>query len=286
MPLDAVMANLPCIIKSSTSKDGKRLIEVQASSEAVDSEGDVILQKALLDSSKSFLKSGHVDLDHISEIGLRVGIDDYLSYIIGRPTEVKDLGKGNTSVVCEIMKSGDGSVDIKKNRYDAVWESLQSDPPVEWRASIYGFPVEDGTTDCREQTCKSGATRFMVSKIDWRSLALTRNPVNTSLTGHAKIVTAKSYVTEFMKGMLRDSMSAKMEDVFQYTPIPYDMNSLVGCYERHIKPNIDDIGGKDSMLGFKEFFEVRCGASCDQGEMLGSALMYYCISSKVGTKKK
>ncbi len=285
----AIIANLPCLIKSKTSSDGKRLLEVQASSEAVDDEGDQILQKALLDSSESFLKHGHCDLDHIGEIGPRLGIDDYLSYIIGRPVEVKDMGKGNTNVVCEIMKSSDGTIDIKKNRYDSFWESLQSDPPVQWRASIYGFPVEDGTTDCREQTCKSGATRFVVSKMDWKSLALTRNPVNTSLTGHAKIVTAKAQIElmkgQMAKGPLRDSMNSTMESIFQYVPCPYDMNSLIGYYERHIKPNLDEIGGKDSMVGFKEFFEVKSGANCDQAEMLASALMYWVISSKTKSKK-
>ena len=83
---DGYIVEIPCIVKAKASTDGKRLVSVEASSEAVDSEGDVILQKALLDSSKSFVATGHIDIDHLSELGDRLGIANPTSYIIGRPT--------------------------------------------------------------------------------------------------------------------------------------------------------------------------------------------------------
>lgn len=200
MPYDeAVIVSLPAIIKGHQDKDGKRVLEVEASNEEVDDEGDVIAQKALLDSAAQFVKSGHVDIDHISELGHRLGISNPESYIIGRPTEVKDLGGGRTSVVGEIRRSADGIHDPIKNKYDAFWDTLNSSPPVLWRASVYGFPTEDGVTDCRNETCESGARRYHITKMNWRSLAMTRNPVNTNIKGFAKIVSAKAYIAALMK---------------------------------------------------------------------------------------
>src|ERR1700743_2718026 len=106
---DAVIVDFPILIKAATTAEGRRMIEVEASSEECDSEGDVILQKALLGSAKSFVRTGHID--HISEMGERMGIPNPESYIIGHPTEVKDIGGGRTSVVAEIMRSKDGKMD-------------------------------------------------------------------------------------------------------------------------------------------------------------------------------
>lgn len=194
----AFIIQLPAIIKAGTAKDGRRLVEVGASTQETDSEGDVILQKALLDAADDFVKSGHIDLNHYSELGHRMGIPNPSSYIIGRPIEVKDYGKGQTGVVSEIMRSSDGKSDPVKNRYDEFWESLQTKPPMKWSASIYGFPKAGMIDDCTAGQCDHGAKRYLVRGIDWRSLAMTTNPINRSMTKFATVVTAKAFV-----GMLK-----------------------------------------------------------------------------------
>lgn len=274
---EAILINLPCIIKSHV-EGGRRMVEVEASSEEVDSEGDLIEQGALLGSAAEFIARGHLDIDHYSEIGRRLGIVNPESYIVGRPVEVKDIGGGRTSVVGEIMRSKDGTFDIKANRYDAFWHSLQSDPPVQWRASIYGFPVAEETIDCREERCDSGARRFHIKGMDWRSLAFTRSPINDSLKGVAKIVTAKAHIEQLLKGWGLDDplppapmpASAASPDLM---PIPRTLDELWGQFGRHMS-YCRNTTGFNSAYGFKLHFMACCGADPEQADILAHALMH------------
>ena len=195
---EAIVATYPAVIKAIPNSEGRRIVTIEASAELVDSEGDVITQKALLDSAESFIKSGAIDIDHLSEVGHLYGIPNPSQYVIGVPLEVYtiDLGDGvkRTGVKCELYRSKDGTHDPKRNKYDEVWESLQTDPPTRWRASVYGFPKSDGIIDCTQDRCSSGATRYHVDALDWRSLAFTKNPVNNGIETFAKIETIKSYI--------------------------------------------------------------------------------------------
>lgn len=267
--LDAIVAEIPVIVKSS-SADGRRLVEVEASCEAVDSEGDVILQKALLDSADYFVSKGHFDIDHYSELGARIGIPNPSSYIIGRPTKVVDLGKGRTGVVGEIMKAKDGTVDAAQHKYDEFWESLQSDPPVRWQASIYGFPKADKVEDCRDGHCDT-AWRFIVKGIEWRSLAFTRNPINTSLKGHAKIVTAKAYIAELLKAGYDERVALAPP---RYMLPPRSTHELWGMYDRHIAKDCPFCGtdGGNSRALFKDHFRNCCMMDEDTAELYALAL--------------
>lgn len=200
LPGEAVVVELPALIKARATSDGRRMIDCEVSNEQPDAEGDVIEQAALLDSADYFLKNGHIDIDHISEIGSRYGIRDPESYIIGRPTEVRDLGGKRTGIVGEIRRSASGVHNPVANRYDALWDAISSDPPVLYRASIYGFPSPDGFVDCRGgEACSSGATRFHIKSIRWKSLALTTRPINDSIRGHVRIVSAKALISELIK---------------------------------------------------------------------------------------
>lgn len=268
--LDGIIITMPALVKASTSGD-KRIVEVEASNESMDSEGDVILQRALLDSSASFVKSGHLDIDHLSEIGERLGIDNPSGYIIGRPVEVKDLGKGRTGVVGEIRRSKDGKVSAKSNKYDEFWESLQSDPPVQWSASIYGFPISGQIDDCRTGTCDVDATRFLVKGLDWRSLAFTRNPINTAIKGMARIVTAKSRI-ELIKstGIVKASGGAYAGMPLSW---PRNMDELWGQYSRH-NASCPHSEGTNSVLGFTNHFLYCCGMMTSDAELFAHALMY------------
>ena len=273
--LEGFVIGLDAVVKARKAEDGRRLIEVEASNESVDSEGDVILQRALLDSAPSFVKSGHLDIDHISEIGARLGIANPEGYIIGRPTEVKDLGSGRTSVVGEIMRSADGKFDPDANKFDAFWKSMQSDPPVAWRASIYGFPKSDGVVDCREEACDVPATRFLIKGIDWRSLALTRNPVNTALKGIAKIVTAKAYAAAIAKGYGIDVPMLDAAQAPAFMPsVPRNMDELWGQYVRHIQKDCPHSAGVNTTATFKDHFLGCCGALPETADVLAHALMH------------
>ncbi len=204
-PRTAFVAILPTIVKARTTNSGKRIVEVCASVELSDLEGDCILQKALFDAAPEFLATGHIDYEHWSELGQQLGIPEPLNYILGRPTEVYDGGAGQTMVICQIKSSPDGISNPSRNSYDAFWEALTSEPPVLFRASVYGFLDPASTIDCREETCGGGwkgegpaPTRFIVSKFDWRSLAFTRNPVCNGIKSYARVVSAKAWVGEVL----------------------------------------------------------------------------------------
>lgn len=184
------------VIIKAEKRDGKRVVALEASNNEVDLEGDVILQEALLNSKDSFLADGHIDIDHLSEIGasLNPPIPNPNSYIVGVPLEVNDLGGGRTEVVCEISQSSDGSFDPKAHQYDMLWESLNRNPPVKWRASIFGYPIAEKIEDCSQTTCSHGATRYLVKGIDWRSLAFTRTPMNDKIKGFARIISTKALI--------------------------------------------------------------------------------------------
>lgn len=267
--LEGIIIGLDAVVKARPAADGRRLIEVEASNQVCDSEGDVILQKALLDSAPAFVKTGHIDIDHISEIGARFGIPDPTSYIIGRPTDVKDIGDKRTAVVAEIMRAGDGSFSPERNRYDAFWKSLQSDPPVAWRASIYGFPKsESDVVDCREQTCELGAKRYLIKGLDWRSLAVTRNPINTAIKGVAHIVTAKAWIDAVSK-----DYGAGMTPI-SLLSVPRNMDELWGQYQRHIAKDCPYAAGVNTTATFKDHFSFCCGAPTEVADVLAHALMH------------
>jgi len=212
---DALVVNVPVIIKARTDGD-RRLVEVEASNEQVDSQGDVILQSALMKAAPEFIATGALDIDHLSEFGERMGIRNPASYIIGRPTEVKDLGGGRTGVVGEISRSADGVSRPQDHKYDEFWESLTCNPPVVWRASVYGFPTEGGIDVFDGQPGPYGATRYLIRGFEWRSLAFTRRPVNDSIIHAAKVVTAKSYMAELVKSypvQITDMETAKSHSV-------------------------------------------------------------------------
>ncbi len=314
---DLIMFDLPCIIKATTDTTGKRIVELEASNEQVDLEGDVILQKALLDSAASFIKHGHLDIDHISEIGdtLSPPITNKLSYIVGVPLEVTDLGNGRTGVKGLITESKDGISDPVNNKYDELWESLNRKPPVAWRASIFGYPILSELVDCSENTCSHGATRYLVKGIDWRSLAFTRTPMNNKITGFARVVTGKSFAKIMKAGGLwpqeadifedgdepllssmvggtngvagiGGSAIANSDDNIPATPVtpncPANTDEMWGEYIRHISiscPCGDYLIPENSIGYFREHYMVCRGLPFDKSDILAHALAYLVLTN-------
>lgn len=317
MAREALIIDLPCLVKAVPSAGAERLIEVEASNQEVDSEGDVIDQKALLDAAPEFIRTGHLDIDHLSELGDRMGIANPEGYIVGRPTQVKDLGGGRTGVVARLFKAT--TFDPENNRFDAVWDSIQKG--VQWRASIYGFPTEDGVEDCRGNICSSGATRFHIKAMDWRSLALTRNPVNDAIKGCARIVTAKSWIASVIAKGAPPSFSPNTQSGQPFsgkpspdaptsggapglspagfvTPTiamsedgpqppathlaPRNLDDALGQYHRHIRKDCPHFGGLNTTLGFARHFESCCGMPPVESEILAHALMHVLLLERRG----
>lgn len=236
----AFVAQIPVLIKARpTEAGGRRIVEVQCSSETVDMDGDIVLQDALLKAASGFVNKGHLDIDHLSEFGYRLGIPDPSSYIVGRPLDVRSGPNHTTFVEGEISKSIDGTVDVVRNRFDEFWMSLQREPPVTWFSSIYGWPTD--MDDFSNSTVKNtlGVTRLLIKAIEWNSLAFTRSPKNTGLTNPTRIVTAKAYLAELAKSVypaMGDSVPNSMTEVWKAAHCPTckveSVPSLIG-YRRH-----------------------------------------------------
>ena len=281
----ALCVQLPVIIKARAEGD-RRIVEVEASNQVCDSEGDVILQQALLGSADSFVKSGHLDIDHLSEIGERLGISRPSDYIVGVPTEVVDIGGGRTGVKGELHKAG-------RPKADELWDSLKADPPVRWQASIYGFPVPGQVVDARVAKSQDlmGATRFLVKALDWRSLAFTRNPVNTAIKGSARIVTAKAMLAIMKSKMphLLDPIAKVAEEVsvvpVDYILPPRNREEMMGHYYYHIqKGRCPFAGGAmgNSVFNFQSHFAGCCGEAAWDADIKALALMHLLKREKRG----
>ena len=313
MPLPlmkAIIIEIPMLIKAST-QDGRRIVELEASVEKCDLEGDVILQSALMNSRDSFLRSGHLDIEHYSEIGDRLDppIPNPSSYIVGRPIDLLDLGNGRTGVVGEIAKSNDGSFRPDLRQYDMLWESLNRTPPVKWLASVYGYPIPEEVVDCTSSTCTHGATRYLVRGLDLRSLAFCKNPMNNHIVGAARVVSQKSFVTALSKansfwpdssdifgadsaepllasmvGGLPGSVGGsaiQANDTQTTTPTapmncPASIDEMWGEYQRHI---LRDCPAYDMSIGntlgfFRDHYMQCRGLPFDKADILAHALMY------------
>lgn len=270
----ALCIQLPVIVKARQDGD-KRIVEVEASNEEKDSEKDIIKQAALLESAESFVKTGHLDIDHLSEIGDRLGIARPSDYIVGIPVEVKDLGGGRTGVVGELHKAG-------RAKADELWESLKADPPVRWQASIYGFPKAGQVVDCRVTKGGPEDTRFIVNGLDWRSLAFTRNPINTAIKGAARIVTAKS-----MLAIMKSRGATSLEDIGKAYPektVPTDYilpprnrEEMMGHYHYHIAGGRCPYAGGsmgNSVANFRDHFRNCCGEPDWDADIKALALMH------------
>ena len=261
----AIVARLPALVKARPDSSGRRIVEVESSTEYPDLDGDVVLQSALLNSAAGFVETGHLDIDHISELGPRMQppILDTASYIVGRPLSVSAKG-GSTFVEGEISRSLDGASDPSRNRADELWETLCREPPVAWYASIYGFPLD--LDDCTKGQCSvSGATRFVIKAIDWRSLAFTRRPKNTALKSAARIVTAKSWLADLVKSAIPEgppnsailAVPQTMDDV-------YAAADCLGC-------RVQD---SPSLLGYRQHFAACRGFPPGMAGVMAHAVMH------------
>jgi hypothetical protein len=154
-------------------ESGERFIYLEASNESVDQQNEVVLAKALSDSSDYYLKFGNLDIDHYTQIGARSGIPNYELFEIGRPVSVT-VRDGRTFVKGQIY-SGAGPAAEKAN---AFWSSLtELSPPARWYPSVGGAVISKSVVIDPETRGK----RAVINKVRWSNIGFSKTPVNANL---------------------------------------------------------------------------------------------------------
>ena len=152
---------------------GERMIYMEVSNETLDAQGERVLAKALQESATEYERFGNVDIDHISIMGARAGIPDYLLYEIGRPVLARVDG-ARTFVKAQLYQ-GDTPVARQAN---IVWDSLTKlNPPGRWYPSVGGAVLEKSYEVDPDTQAKIG----VVKRVRWTNVALSRTPVNQAL---------------------------------------------------------------------------------------------------------
>ncbi|HET7674201.1 MAG TPA: hypothetical protein VFL54_01630 [Gammaproteobacteria bacterium] len=171
---DAAFISISQLLKATPAVEGgQRCIYIEASNEAIDQQGEIVLAKALAESAEFYLRYGNLDIDHVTQIGAQVGIPNYELYEIGRPLDVRVDGP-RTFVKGEIF-TGAGPAAEKANNF---WQSLtEIDPPQRWYPSV-GGKVLDSYTDLDPKTQQK---RRFVTKVRWTNIGFSKTPVNTTV---------------------------------------------------------------------------------------------------------
>ena len=174
--LDAVPAFLGVsdMLKATPREEGGlRIVYLEASNEAVDYQGEVVLAKALADSAEYYLRYGNVDLDHYTQIGAKQGIPNYELYEIGRPVDVQ-ARDGKTFVKAQIY----AGVGPAAERANGFWSSLVDlSPPARWYPSVGGKVISKSVAI--DPLTK--AKRAVISQVRWTNIGFSKTPVNLSV---------------------------------------------------------------------------------------------------------
>lgn len=162
------------LMKATAQQDGgRRIIYFEASNEDVDHQGEVVLQKALEDSSAHYLRHGNIDLSHFTMLGPKMGLPNYHDYEIGRPVEVRVDGR-RTFVKAELYQ---GESAMAKNA-TMVWDSMtKQSPPARWYPSVGGSVLAKSVKI--DPVTKNRIA--VVERVRWANVALDRQPVNKTV---------------------------------------------------------------------------------------------------------
>jgi hypothetical protein len=152
---------------------GDRFVFFEASNEARDFQGEVVLAKALAASAGYYLKYGNVDIDHVTMTGAKDGIPDYNLFEVGRPVDVK-IANPKTFVKAQIY-TGEGPVAQKAND---LWASLTNlRPAARWYPSVAGQVLDRG----QDIDPETKAPRMLIKSVRWINIGLSRTPVNPAV---------------------------------------------------------------------------------------------------------
>lgn len=149
---------------------GERYLYMEASNEAPDYQGEVVMCKALANSADYFEKYGNVDIQHRSITGLANGDPNYHLHEIGRPERVR-IDNARTFVKAVIYQ-GDTPVAACANDF---WDSVTKLKPAQrWYPSVAGRITDDH----REVDAKTKQKRRFIKSVIWCNVGLSRTPVN------------------------------------------------------------------------------------------------------------
>lgn len=169
---------------------GHRYLYIEASNEAVDYQGEIVLARALAESADYYLRYGNVDLDHVTVVGPKRGPANYPLYEIGRPVDVKARAD-KTMVKAELFR---GDTPAAENA-NLVWDSVTKlHPPQRWYPSVGGAVLAKS-----QEVGKDGAKRTVVSRVRWVNIGLSKTPVNLDVPTVSTVpfgVLAKSWGAE------------------------------------------------------------------------------------------
>jgi len=162
------------LLKATPSEEsGDRILYIEASNEDRDHQDEIVLQKALADSSDYYLRHGNLDLSHFSILGPKSGIPNYMEYEVGKPAEVRVNGK-STFVKAQLYR-GDSPMARNANM---VWDSLtKQSPPSRWFPSVGGAVLAKSV----RLDPASGDKIAVIERVRWNNLALDRCPVNKTV---------------------------------------------------------------------------------------------------------
>lgn len=171
---DSNFLSVPDFLKATPSEEaGRRFLYLEASNEARDFQGEVVLAKALADSASYYARYGNLDIQHRSVIGLAAGDPKYHLHEIGRPVDVKVEG-GKTFVKGEVF-SGDTPVAACANDF---WDSITKLRPAQrWYPSV-GGQIQDAE---KSTDPKTGSPRRVIKKVRWTNIGFSRTPVNPAV---------------------------------------------------------------------------------------------------------
>lgn len=165
------------LMKASPATEGEdRVVYVEASREEKDQQNEVVLSKALKESSDHFKKFGVIDLDHKSmpAVAKQMGIDNPDEWVIGQPVDVRF--DGDITVVKAKLFSGDTPL---ARRANIVWDGLTKlNPPARYYASVGGAVLG---REVRVDP-KTNERVAVITKTRWNNLAFSLNPVNQHLS--------------------------------------------------------------------------------------------------------
>lgn len=162
------------LLKATPSMEGDaRILYLEASTEDVDHQNEIVLQKALTDSAEYFKRHGNIDLSHFSLLGPTRGIPNYMEYEIGKPLDVRVGGK-STFVKSELYQ---GESAMARNA-NMVWDSLTKQrPPSRWFPSVGGAVLAKSVRIDPDTKGKVA----VIEKVRWNNIALDRTPVNKTV---------------------------------------------------------------------------------------------------------
>lgn len=177
---DDLLAAVPAYIQvggllkaSPAEEGGERILYFEASNESVDYQNEIVLQKALAASADYYLRHGNIDLSHITIMGPKAGIPNYMEYEIGKPLHVEVSGR-RTFVKAQLY-AGDSPMARNANM---VWDSItKQSPPSRWYPSVGGAVLAKSIKI--DPATKSRIA--VVESVRWNNVALDRCPVNLTV---------------------------------------------------------------------------------------------------------